>query len=117
MTVVYLGVGLSHNVVIEGMFEIPLDRPLRRISDYLDILTPALLQEPIDVHGESVSYHGVVDVAGAPAPQLMLAALGPQMLACVVPALQGPTRPSRPSPKSHRSHASRGDSMSRFRLA
>ena len=32
------------------------------------------------MHGEFVSYHGVVDVAGAPTPQLMLAALGPQML-------------------------------------
>ena len=75
-----LGVGLSHNFIIEGMFDIPFDRPLRHLGEYLDILVPALEQKPIDAHGDSVSYHGVIDVPGAPVPDLMLAALGPQML-------------------------------------
>jgi 5,10-methylenetetrahydromethanopterin reductase len=75
-----LGVGLSHKPVIEGMFEIPFDRPIRDISEYLDVLVPALEQKPIDAHGASVSFHGVMDVPEAPAPELLLAALGPQML-------------------------------------
>src|SRR5262249_39119096 len=75
-----LGVGLSHKPVIEAMFEIPFDHPLRDMSEYLDVLVPALQQKPIDAHGASVSYHGEMDVPGAPAPAVLLAALGPQML-------------------------------------
>jgi 5,10-methylenetetrahydromethanopterin reductase len=37
-------------------------------------------QKPADVHGEFWSYHGTVDVPGAAAPDVVLAALGPQML-------------------------------------
>ena len=75
-----LGVGLSHKPVIEAMFEIPFDHPIRDMSEYLDVLVPALEQKPIDARGASVSFHGAMDVPDAPTPELLLAALGPQML-------------------------------------
>jgi F420-dependent oxidoreductase-like protein len=75
-----LGVGPSAKSMMEDMFEVPFDRPLRYMSEYLDVLVPALDQQAVDAHGDSVSYHGPVDVPGASAPDLMLAALSPGML-------------------------------------
>jgi 5,10-methylenetetrahydromethanopterin reductase len=75
-----LGIGLMHQPLIEGMFEIPFDRPVRHMSEYLSVLLPLLDQQPADVHGEFWSYHGTVGVPGASAPPVIVAALGPQML-------------------------------------
>jgi 5,10-methylenetetrahydromethanopterin reductase len=74
-----LGVGPSAKSMMEGMFDMPFEQPLRYMSEYLDILVPGLDQQPVDTHG-ATSYHGAVDVPGAPRPALMLAALGPKML-------------------------------------
>ena len=75
-----LGVGLSHQVILEPMFGIDFTRPLRAMREYLDVLLPAIAQQPVDADGETVSFHGAVDVPGAAAPDVVLAALGPQML-------------------------------------
>jgi len=41
-----LGIGLTHQVVTEGMWGIPYDRPLRRMGEYLDGLLPLLCPHP-----------------------------------------------------------------------
>jgi F420-dependent oxidoreductase-like protein len=76
-----LGIGPSHQVVIEGMYGYSYERPARHIREYLDALLPLL-------NGEQVAYAGATLRAftlgpleiSAPAPPVMIAALGPAML-------------------------------------
>jgi F420-dependent oxidoreductase-like protein len=75
-----LGIGLMHQPVIEGVFGLAFNRPVRHMSEYLDILLPLLAQQPADASGEIWSYHGPIDVPGAPECPVLIAALGPQML-------------------------------------
>lgn len=75
-----LGLGLMHQPIIEGMFGIPFAKPVKHMSEYLDIVLPLLEGKPAGAAGEFWTYHGPVDVPGAPACDVMLAALGPQML-------------------------------------
>jgi len=75
-----LGIGLSHQVVSEHVWGVPWDRPVRRMSEFLDGLLPLLAGEQADATGEFTSTRGAVQIPGAPAPPVYLAALGPQML-------------------------------------
>jgi F420-dependent oxidoreductase-like protein len=50
------------------------------MREYLESLLPLLRGEPVDVHGEDITCVGALDVAGAAAPDVIVAALGPQML-------------------------------------
>ncbi len=76
-----LGIGLSHRIVIEGMFGYSFERPVRHMREYLDVLLPLLAGEPARTDGEH--YRGAVslDVPDAAKPvSCMLAAMGPAML-------------------------------------
>ena len=75
-----LGIGLMHKPVIEGMFGLSFDKPVRHMSEYLDILLPLLAQKPSDASGVAWTYRGPIDVPGAPECPVLLAALGTQML-------------------------------------
>lgn len=75
-----LGLGMTHRVVTEGLWGIPWDKPVRRLREYLDGLQPLLAGEPADAAGETVTTRGAVRVAGAPTPEVYVAALGPQLL-------------------------------------
>jgi 5,10-methylenetetrahydromethanopterin reductase len=75
-----LGIGLSHQIVVESMWGMSYAKPYSYMSDYLDALLPMLRGEPADVHGEHVTAVGSVTVADAPPPPVLLAALGPRML-------------------------------------
>jgi 5,10-methylenetetrahydromethanopterin reductase len=77
---VVLGVGLSHQFVVEHMWGLPFDKPVRHMREYLEALLPMLRGEASDQHGEIVTSVGAVDVADAAAPQVLVAALGEQML-------------------------------------
>ena len=76
-----LGIGLSHQIVIEGMFGYSFDRPARHMSEYLDVLLPLLDQGQVQTEGEH--YRGAIsiDIPDAAKPvSCMLAAMGPSML-------------------------------------
>jgi 5,10-methylenetetrahydromethanopterin reductase len=75
-----LGLGLSHQVVAENMWGISWDRPVRRMSEYLDGLLPLLAGDAADATGEFTTTRGQLKIPGAPAPAVYVAALGPQML-------------------------------------
>ncbi|GED99425.1 TIGR03564 family F420-dependent LLM class oxidoreductase [Gordonia crocea] len=75
-----LGIGLTHQVVTEGMWGISYDRPLRRMSEYLDGLLPLLSGEMADAVGTLTTTRGAMTLNEVPAPPVYLAALGPQML-------------------------------------
>jgi len=74
-----LGLGLSHRTVTERVWGIPWDRPIRRMSEYLDGLLPLLDGRKADPAGETVTTRGSLRTA-APRPAVYIAALGPQML-------------------------------------
>src|SRR4051812_8524717 len=49
-----LGIGLSHQMVIEGMFGLSFDKPLRHMRDYLSVLMPLLHERKADVTSETL---------------------------------------------------------------
>ena len=76
-----LGVGLSHQPVVEGMWGVSFDKPIRHAREYLDALMPLIRSEETRSSGETITARGRVNV-GDPTqvPPVYLAALGPQML-------------------------------------
>ncbi|CAN5697661.1 TIGR03564 family F420-dependent LLM class oxidoreductase [soil metagenome] len=75
-----LGIGMTHAAVTEGMWGISWEKPIRRLTEYLDGLLPLLSGQPADVTGELVTTRGAIMIPNAPAPEVYVAALGPQML-------------------------------------
>lgn len=74
-----LGIGVSHPSVIAAL-GYSYDKPALFLREYLDVLLPALAGSPVDHHGPRITAVGQVEAPGAPAPSVMLAALGPTML-------------------------------------
>lgn len=76
-----LGIGLSHQVVIEGVFGLTFDQAALRMREYLSVLVPLLAGEQVAFQGKTLraSTIGPLGVA-APAPPVLVAALGPAML-------------------------------------
>ena len=77
-----LGIGLSHQVVVEGAWGQSFDRPARFMREYLSVLVPLLRGEQVSFNGEVIRTNtfGPLDVAPTPAPPVLVAALGPAML-------------------------------------
>ena len=75
-----LGIGLSHQIVVEGMWGYSFDKPARHMREYLDALLPLLRGESVAVDGKTLKAVGTVSVPGAAAPPVLLAALAPRML-------------------------------------
>lgn len=76
-----LGIGLSHQMVIEGMFGYSFDKPARHMREYLQALAPLLSGHPADMVGETVTARATLDVPDAAPVPVLVAALGPRMLA------------------------------------
>jgi F420-dependent oxidoreductase-like protein len=74
-----LGVGMSHRMVVEGVWGVSWDKPVRQMREYLDGLQPLLEGRPADSTGEFWTARGSLEIP-APAPEVYIAALGPQML-------------------------------------
>lgn len=76
-----LGIGLSHQVVIENVFGQSFEKPARHMREYLSILMPALEGEQVSFAGETMraSTFGPLAI-DAPAPPVLVAALGTTML-------------------------------------
>jgi F420-dependent oxidoreductase-like protein len=75
-----LGIGMSHQLIVEGVWGLPWDRPVRQMREYLDGLQPLLNGEAADATGDFWTTRGALQIPGVPAPDVYLAALGPQML-------------------------------------
>ena len=77
-----LGIGLSHQVVVEGIWGYSYDRPARYMKEYLASLLPLLRGEVVQSSGEVVTTNafmpiGIPDVTP---PPVVVAALAPAML-------------------------------------
>jgi 5,10-methylenetetrahydromethanopterin reductase len=75
-----LGIGLSHQVVIEGMFGMSYDKPAIHMNEYLQILTPLLRGEKAEFSGSQLTGNMALDVPDSKPVPLIVAALGPAML-------------------------------------
>ncbi|MFI6795389.1 LLM class F420-dependent oxidoreductase [Streptosporangium canum] len=75
-----LGIGPSHQQIIEGQFGHSYDRPARHIREYLSVLRPLLRGEHVEYRGQTLSAAGQVAVPGAEPPSVLISALGPVML-------------------------------------
>jgi 5,10-methylenetetrahydromethanopterin reductase len=76
-----LGIGLSHQIVIESMFGLSFDKPALHMREYLAVLLPLLREGNVSFDGERYSVHAPLERAGDPAgPPVLLAAMAPVML-------------------------------------
>jgi 5,10-methylenetetrahydromethanopterin reductase len=78
-----VGIGLAHKPSVESTLKIPFDRPARHMAQYLEVLLPALSERRVNAVGDiwSAEADSVGGQADTPAPAVMLAAMGPRMLA------------------------------------
>ncbi len=74
-----LGIGLSHQPVVEGMWGLPFDKPVRHAREYLEALMPLVAGEAVSYSGETITARGKLEIE-AETPPVLVAALGPQML-------------------------------------
>lgn len=77
-----LGIGLSHQVVIEGMWGISFDKPARYMREYLAVLMPLLHGETVNFSGERITANvfAPISIPGVTPPPVLIAALGSVML-------------------------------------
>ena len=76
-----LGVGLSHQIVIEGMLGLSFAKPYSHMKDYLEVLAPLIRQGAVSHMGSEYRVNANVAVPGATPCPLLVAALAPRMLA------------------------------------
>jgi 5,10-methylenetetrahydromethanopterin reductase len=77
---VRLGIGVNHIGVTDDLWGITFEKPVRLMREYLDGLQPLLAGVPAAAVGEMVTTRVTLQIPDAPAPEVYLAALGPQML-------------------------------------
>jgi F420-dependent oxidoreductase-like protein len=75
-----LGVGLSHQLVIENMFGLSYAKPARHMREYMAVLGPLLRGEPAKFEGEEYRVNMALDMPGASPVPVLIAALGDHML-------------------------------------
>jgi F420-dependent oxidoreductase-like protein len=80
---VILGIGLAHKDMIEQTLKVTFERPARNMSEYLSVLLPALHERQVTFDGDywSAEVESIIAPGGVSAPSVMLAAMGPRMLA------------------------------------
>lgn len=76
-----LGIGLSHQVVIEMMFGLSFAKPYSHMKEYLAVLAPLIRQGNVSHAGSEYRVNASVAVPGAKPCPILVAALAPKMLA------------------------------------
>jgi F420-dependent oxidoreductase-like protein len=77
-----LGVGPSHHWIVQDMLGLPYERPAVYTRDYLEVLQAAFAGPgPVDVVNQSFTVHNPLDLAPVAPLPVLVAALGPVMLA------------------------------------
>lgn len=75
-----LGIGLSHQLVIEGMFGLSFDKPVRHMREYLAVLMPLIHDGKVSFAGETISSEITLGIEPRVPCPVLVAALGAQML-------------------------------------
>ncbi len=76
-----LGIGLSHQLVIEGMFGLSFAKPYSHMKEYLAVLAPLIREGSASVTGSEYRVNATLGVPGATPCPILVAALAPKMLA------------------------------------
>src|SRR5256712_7904233 len=76
-----LGVGLSHQIVIEGMLGLSFAKPYSHMKEYLAVLGPLIRTGRVSPAGEEDRVNAHLAVPGATPCPILVAALAPKMLA------------------------------------
>jgi 5,10-methylenetetrahydromethanopterin reductase len=85
-----LGIGLSHKVVIEGMYGLSFDKPAKIMREYLAVTNPLLNRKTAKHQGDMYNVHMGLDIPDAVTPvPTMIAAMGPMMLGLAGAATDG----------------------------
>ncbi|MER5318365.1 TIGR03564 family F420-dependent LLM class oxidoreductase [Streptosporangium roseum] len=75
-----LGIGLSHRIVIEGVYGYSFDRPARHMREYLSVLVPLVRGEQVAFEGETLKAQLGLTTPGSGDMPVLIAALAPRML-------------------------------------
>jgi 5,10-methylenetetrahydromethanopterin reductase len=75
-----LGIGLSHQIVIETMLGLSYAAPAKQMEEYLQVLVPLLQGKPASHQGDIYRVNAGLQVPDAAPVPTMVAALGPRML-------------------------------------
>jgi len=75
-----LGIGPSHQIVIESMYGMSYARPAEHTEEYLQILGPLSRGEAVSFQGRQLCANGTLTVKGSSPFPIVVAALGPRML-------------------------------------
>jgi F420-dependent oxidoreductase-like protein len=75
-----LGIGLSHQMLVEGVWGLSFEKPVRHMREYLEILDSMVRTGAVDFDGETLHAHGAFRVQGAEPFPVLVAALGEKML-------------------------------------
>ncbi|HMK64103.1 MAG TPA: TIGR03564 family F420-dependent LLM class oxidoreductase, partial [Acidimicrobiales bacterium] len=75
-----LGVGPSHQLVVEGVYGLDYSRPGSHTEEYLRVLVPLVQQGQVSVDGDQVSAHMTLSVPEGSGCPVLVSALGPRML-------------------------------------
>jgi F420-dependent oxidoreductase-like protein len=76
-----LGIGLSHQIVIESMFGLSFAKPFSHMREYMAVLGPLIRRGNVSFQGEEFRVNLSVNIPGAKPCPILLAALAPKMLA------------------------------------
>jgi F420-dependent oxidoreductase-like protein len=77
-----LGIGLSHQMVIEGMYGYSFDKPAIHMREYLSAMMPLIRNEQVQFEGKTLKANtmGPLTIPDATPMPVLLAALAPRML-------------------------------------
>ncbi len=99
-----LGIGLSHQIVIEDMLGFSYAKPANHMREYLSVLMPLVRGETANFQGDEYRVAGVtMDVPGVAELPVVVAALGPVMLRLAAELADG-TNTWMVGPKTMESH-------------
>jgi F420-dependent oxidoreductase-like protein len=76
-----LGIGPSHQPVVEAMWGLSFQKPVAVLREYLEVLLPLLEQGQVAFQGETYRVAAELKVPGATPCPVLLGGLGPRMLA------------------------------------
>ncbi|HEX7478755.1 MAG TPA: TIGR03564 family F420-dependent LLM class oxidoreductase [Polyangiales bacterium] len=76
-----LGIGLSHQIVIENMFGLSYAKSYSHMKEYLAVLAPLIRKGRVEFSGELFKVNASLRVPGAKPCPILIAALAPKMLA------------------------------------
>ena len=75
-----LGLGVNHKPVVESRFGLKFDKPVRHVREYIEIVKDLFQEGQVNYEGKLFSANTAFTMKERHETQILLAALGPQML-------------------------------------